>query len=850
MTFPSFDEFFRTATGHDPYDYQRRLANEGGTDWFGRCESLLINVPTGLGKTAAVVLAWLWNRFKHETNTANGAPEWPRRLVYCLPMRTLVEQTAEAVANWVAKLADTYAPNTSPNENDLAWLAANSPIILMGGEEADPEKEEWDLWPEKPCILIGTQDMLLSRALNRGYGMSRYRWPMHFALLNNDCLWVLDETQLMGVGVETSAQFDGFRCRAEWSRFGNCPTWWMSATLDAERLTTVDHPMPEAGWPTVTLTEDDLHSDAVHARVNSTKPLSVAPFTLTAQTKNGYTKRFSEFIVSQHQKGSFTLVIVNRVPRARELYEALCKAKAAEQIALVHSRFRPNDRAEHEKIFKAKGDRILVATQAVEAGVDISARLLITELAPWSSLVQRFGRCNRNGERDDAAVVLVDVIPKDDKDELVLPYSIQELSTARSQVIGDGALQNVGPDCLKGITVIEKPTIRPVIRRKDLVDLFDTTPDLCGNDLDVSRYIRDGEDRDVQVFWRQLDGKHPEPEEAQPKREELCRAPIDSKFAAFIKKAAAYLWDPLEEKWKERAANSPARPGAVYMLDVKSGGYLDTLGWTGDPKHKPTPLSGIQPPEAYSDDRNTYIGKWVELSVHTQNVIRECTGISEALQLSETIRSPLQTAARWHDIGKAHPEFQSLLLASGTPEAEGKLWAKSKKDKQARSKRKELRHELASALAWLQTHPDDTPDKNLIGYIIAAHHGKVRLSIRSLPGESAPEDKPNAERFARGICEGDEIPIEAFQAIQAELRPSKPLALDLRYMELGQDADRGASWLARTVCLRDRLGPLYLAYVEMLLRAADMRASREEAQAKGRSVAHIRHASLLPRQIL
>lgn len=47
----------------------------------------------------------------------------------------------------------------------------------MGGEETDLD---WDVWPEKPAILIGTQDMLLSRALNRGYGMNRYRWPMHF----------------------------------------------------------------------------------------------------------------------------------------------------------------------------------------------------------------------------------------------------------------------------------------------------------------------------------------------------------------------------------------------------------------------------------------------------------------------------------------------------------------------------------------------------------------------------------------------------------------------------------------------------------------------------------------------
>ena len=89
--------------------------------------------------------------------------------------------------------------------------------VLMGGED----KDEWDLYPERDAIIIGTQDMLLSRALNRGYGMSRYRWPVHFGLLNNDCLWVMDEVQLMGVGVETSAQMQAF-CRS-FGTINTCP---------------------------------------------------------------------------------------------------------------------------------------------------------------------------------------------------------------------------------------------------------------------------------------------------------------------------------------------------------------------------------------------------------------------------------------------------------------------------------------------------------------------------------------------------------------------------------------------------------------------------------------------------
>ena len=56
-----FDTFFQTATGNMPYDYQSRLAgNDSGTD----CRFQLINITTGLDKTAAATLAWVWNRIQ------------------------------------------------------------------------------------------------------------------------------------------------------------------------------------------------------------------------------------------------------------------------------------------------------------------------------------------------------------------------------------------------------------------------------------------------------------------------------------------------------------------------------------------------------------------------------------------------------------------------------------------------------------------------------------------------------------------------------------------------------------------------------------------------------------------
>src|SRR5260221_12118568 len=90
----TYDEMFAQATGRGPHPYQRRLALMEGFP-------VALSAPTGAGKTAAAALAWLYRR--------RFAPEpirraTPRRLVFCLPMRTLVSQTARVVADWLGKL--------------------------------------------------------------------------------------------------------------------------------------------------------------------------------------------------------------------------------------------------------------------------------------------------------------------------------------------------------------------------------------------------------------------------------------------------------------------------------------------------------------------------------------------------------------------------------------------------------------------------------------------------------------------------------------------------------------------------------------------------------------------------
>ncbi|MEB2340678.1 MAG: CRISPR-associated endonuclease Cas3'' [Flavobacteriia bacterium] len=803
--------FFERATGYPPYPYQQALA---GGDAGKPCAPYLIDIPTGLGKTAAVVLAWLWNRVVLQRI------DWPRRLAYCLPMRTLVEQTENEVKGWIGNLLKNPNGLTEETVADLSWLRDHSPVILMGGEELDSERKEWDLYPEKPAILIGTQDMLLSRALNRGYGMSRYRWPVHFALLNNDCLWVMDETQLMGVGVETSAQLDGFRHDPNMPTAGNCPTWWMSATLFSGRLDTVDHRPPEAGWPWMRLSDKERTDPHGHPYklFNATKKVFKAPFALTKENKKAYPAKLAQFIKEKHVEGALTLVVVNRVSRAQEIHTALTTVRKGQQplydpqrVGLIHSRFRRKDREKGEQLMHGEGDRIIIATQAVEAGVDVSARVLITELAPWASLVQRFGRCNRRAGYTDAWIYWVDIEWEGEKDESARPYQTGELTEARKAM---RTLDDASPGKLSQVKVPEREVVRPVVRRRDLVDLFDTTPDICGQDIDISRYIRDGNDTDVQFFWRLVPDDGPSPEERVPAHDELCRVAIGDAVKFFGKKGIrAWRWDHLEKRWAK--ADKPL-PGTAYLLDAKAGGYSGPLGWTGEAKDKPTPLEHAEAPphEANGDDKGTFNRKWETLTEHTVNVVGMMEAILPAIGVNGQTGTALTNAAWWHDMGKLHEAFKAMMQENGQ-EKPGGPWAKSPHNTRQKE-RPGFRHELASALAWLLSAPSDATERDLTAYLIAAHHGKVRLSIRSWPNEKEPAD---GRLFARGVWDRDPLP-----AITLGPHTIPAVALDLSFMHMGE-GPHGPSWLARVTALRDRFGPFLLAYLETLLRAADARAS-------------------------
>ncbi len=868
----------RTGLLAEPYPWQVEL----GTDAV--CSSRLIRIPTGFGKTLGALAAWLYHRAERQ------ADDWPRRLIWCLPMRVLVEQTEAEVVAVLERLGLLW----KPDEPRTGKVAVHR---LMGGTG----RAEYHLYPEELAVIIGTQDMLLSRALNRGFAAARARWPMDFGLLNQDALWVLDEVQLMDVGLATSAQLQAFRTddendRHPWRR--PCRSWWMSATLQDRWLDSVDTEAMLKALPSRLEIPEvqqkgglwDVKKAARVDPIANDKELDREVATLTAE---------------RHRPGALTLVVLNRVETAVGVFDQLRKLDVGAELQLVHSRFRPSDRAGWREAFLNRGaavpaeGRIVVATQVVEAGVDISAATLITDLAPWPSLVQRFGRCARYRD-EQGEVVVLDRAWADAKDATrALPYAVGELLEAKAALT---QLFDVSPSALeafeRGLSQEQRLRLYPykpthLLLRREWEDLFDTTPDLTGADIDIGRFIRSGEELDVQIFWRDVPGDGP-PTDWKPTRDELCAVPFrrardwlcgketkDKPAPRLKAKMRAWVWDWLDGEWKRDMRRTDVAPGRVVLVDAACGGYSSVLGWSPDSTARVDPVtiaSESATPEDTADDAQdsedlSLALEWKTIVTHGKEAAEVLRAIALKVGIQDELLDLLALAAETHDIGKSSPFFQGSMVCEGRParddlaKAPSRAWSphwlyRSSVDGE---RRPGLRHELASALALFDvlrrcapTHPalvgecaellgvalDSSaaaqpegewerrvvalPDRgafDLVAYLVAAHHGKVRTLLHAAPVDQDYRPPHDDERGLpiRGIREGDDLPALHGAGQQLLIGASR---LTLEPANLGLSTVTGPSWTERALTLLRAYGPATLAWLEGLVRAADIRASR------------------------
>ncbi len=872
-----FDDFYKSVTGYPAHEWQSDLGSRSD------CRSQTIRIPTGLGKTQGVLAAWIFHRIICQD--AN----WPRRLVWCLPMRVLVEQTVQVAEQLTEQLAGIDRPSIH---------------VVMGGEGSG----EWFLHPERPAIIIGTQDMLLSRALNRGYACARARWPTEFGLLNQDSLWVMDEVQLMDVGLATSAQLQAYRDLDRTKHLRPCYTWWMSATLQPEWLLSVD----TAGF----------HQDWVEAACfvsagqRSGELWNVSKKASTAAIVSDDHDSFAKRILEEHAKlsdtglGKITLVVCNTVDRACKTFDALQKAGRTNGLELVHSRFRPAEREPWRTRFLTRSacvsevDRIVVATQVVEAGVDVSAGCLITELAPWPSLVQRIGRCARYG--GNGKVIVVD---RRKNAEDSAPYQSAELESAWNAILqlGDVGIRAL-EDYEAGLGAEARQRLYAyapahLLMRKEFDELFDTTPDLTGADLDISRFIRSGAERDLQVFWLEIEKNqkgqvpHLPPEKYKPHRRELCAVPFlhardwlcgkeakDNKKPKLCSGMRAWVWDWLDGEWIE-ATRANLLPGRVVCVASECGGYRTHRGFDAESRESVPPVvqltenpatRALEEADDQQDGEQLSFNPWKTIACHTKEVAEFARKLAEEIGLAEKLQELIELAAHWHDWGKSHPAFQGSIRGNQTVErlnrddlakAPNSCWPKKYKysfpdDSETRPG---FRHELASALGlfallevyapnhnallgpWAEVFqtlqqplrdnelaPPTTPlierlleckaeEFDLVAYLVASHHGKVRVGLHAAPKDQEYRDRDGRGLPIRGIREGDRLP--SVNLVRGE-PPIPEVCLTLSPAALGLSFRTGISWRERCLGLLQQYGPASLAFLEAILKAADVRASR------------------------
>lgn len=351
----------------EPYEFQERI-------WdliLQGKNPLLVRAPTGSGKTEAVIAPFLAQFINNDFIIAP-------RLIYVLPMRVLV--------NGIAQRIKKYAERISPNIS----------VEIQHGDIPDSPFFMAD-------IVVTTLDQFL-------YGFARasrqvgYHIDVPAGSIASSMV-VFDEAHMYRDGFT----FSIMRALMEILYRSNIPFVVMTATMPKS--------LEESLFERIKVTEeqkifaDISFSSKIDIKLHDNPLISNEDINLSDE-------------LLEKIKTKRTLIVLNQVKRTQKVYEKI-KSRLElkdEQIVLLHSRFTKADRTKHEEkalsliphkengeLIVPEGTGVVVSTQVLEAGIDFSAELLITELAPADSLVQRAGRCARyKGQTGEMIVFPVD----------------------------------------------------------------------------------------------------------------------------------------------------------------------------------------------------------------------------------------------------------------------------------------------------------------------------------------------------------------------------------------------------------------------------------------------------------
>lgn len=359
-----------------PYPYQGRV-----DEFLRQGRNVLISAPTGAGKTWSVLLPFLLSSLEGR--------RLADRVIYALPMRTL------AVNLWDSTRKACERAGLAGTLEDDATSKEILRITIQTGERKEDKFFQGD-------IIFTTIDQLLS-----SYLMMPVSLPGRLANINAGALVgsliVFDEVHLLEPGRSLATVLDLAR------RFrGLAQFVLMTATLSGRAAQILE---AELNAELVAVDEKDL--DRMPNQREKQRTWVWVPRALTP-----------EDVIEQHAGGR-SIVVCNTVWRAQQVYagirELLAKKGLPTMPFLLHSRFLRDDRRSVEDELSSyfgpaasKTDVILVATQAIEVGIDISADILHAEICPANSLLQRAGRCARYEGKRGVGTVRVYELPTSD----------------------------------------------------------------------------------------------------------------------------------------------------------------------------------------------------------------------------------------------------------------------------------------------------------------------------------------------------------------------------------------------------------------------------------------------------
>lgn len=337
--------------------------------------NVILQAPTGSGKTRAALFPYLLAR--------REGIDFPRKLLYCVPMRVLARSFYD----------------------DLKEDGRHSDVDarLQTGEQQDDRRLQGE-------ITFATIDQILSSFLNIPYALSLRQGNVNAGAVVSSYL-VFDEFHLLDPDSTLPTSLEMLRMLK-----GIAPFLLMTATFSREML---DRLASLLDAKVVTVSDDELQR--IPTQKDKKRWFHRIDALLTAEA------------VLQHHR-TRSIAICNTVERAQSLFEALrealkSQARADTQVILLHSRFLQADRRKKEdevrrcfgKDKEKSGSVILVATQVIEVGLDITCEVMHTEVAPASAILQRAGRCARfEGEKGE--VYVYQVPPNQNGEPNYAPY--------------------------------------------------------------------------------------------------------------------------------------------------------------------------------------------------------------------------------------------------------------------------------------------------------------------------------------------------------------------------------------------------------------------------------------------